>query len=114
MDLTPIEQIRHALTQLDLADLEKRRVGVNRCQRVQRLTRMSINAATVMLPVQGEKQIQVSGTRYAAQAGEMLLLPPGVEVDIQNLPDSHAHRFESVLLVFDEDTLDLFLSLIHI
>ncbi|MEL6522978.1 MAG: AraC family transcriptional regulator [Pseudomonadota bacterium] len=103
-----LSRLQKQLGQINLTDLPKRHVGVNRCQRAQCLTRMTVLEPTVMLPVHGKKKIRVGEESYAAEPGEMLLLPPGIEIDIDNQPDIRVGCFESALLVFDTQTLDLF------
>lgn len=103
-----LARMRAELGALDLADISERGLGVNRCRRPQSLTRMVIAQPTVMVPLLGEKRVQLDAAHYHAAPGEMLVLPPGIEIGVDNLPDVNERSFEAVQIVFDHETLNLF------
>lgn len=103
-----LSYLSESLEHLELRDLRSRSVGVNRCHRSQCLTRMAIGIPTLMIPVIGTKRIVAAQHRIEASPGEFLILPPGVEIDIDNLPDLQQSRFASALLIFDPQTMELF------
>lgn len=106
-----LSRLMEGLDRLDLSELEARRVGVNRCCTAQCLTKMSIRVPTLMLPVAGTKSILSGQQSYKASLGECLVLPSGVDVDVQNLPDRHTRQFACALLIFDAETINLFNTL---
>ena len=103
-----LARLRSSVADIELADASRRGLGVNRCQAAQNMTHMSIKAPSIMLPLNGPQVIEFGGQRFSAQPGEFLILPPGVEVDVKNLPDIKTEHFASALLVFDEDTIGQF------
>ena len=103
-----LARLADGLDALDPGDPGARNVGVNRCHRAQCLTRMPVRQPTLMIPVAGTKRIRTAGQAYAARPGEMLVLPPGIEIDVDNLPDPRQGRFACAVLVFDAATLTAF------
>ena len=89
-------------------DTARRFVGVYHCQARQCLTRMSVAAPTLMMPLIGSKRIVVAEQSYIAAAGEYLVLPPGAGFDVENRPDPQRGRYLGAALVFDSQTVALF------
>ena len=103
-----LARLRTCVGNIELADAGRRGLGVNRCHAAQCLTRMSIRVPSLMLPLNGTKIIETGGQRFSAEPGEFLILPPGIEIDVKNLPDLKTRLFASALLVFDEGTISQF------
>lgn len=87
------------------------RIGVNRCRSVQSLTRMTVTAPTLMLPLEGTKRIIVAEQSYHARPGEILLLPRNAVFDVENTPDARRSAYLGLALVFDAKTLEQFRTL---
>lgn len=104
----PVSQLAAEITRGGLADLAPHRLGVNRCRSKQSLTRMTVNAPTVMLPLVGAKRITVAEQSYKAGPGELLVLPTATVFDVENIPETGTARYLGIALVFDAGTMAQF------
>jgi len=104
-------QLADGLERTSTADLSARRVGVNRCRSMQHLTKMSVSAPTLMVPVIGSKRITVAEQSYHAKPGGYLILPPGAGFNVENIPDPRTARYLGIALIFDAETVALFRTL---
>jgi AraC-like DNA-binding protein len=106
-----ISQLVEELGRASAADLGPRRMGINRCRRVQSLTRMTVPVPTVMLPLVGTKRISVAEQIYQAGPCDYLILPANTIFDVENIPDSRTTKYLGIALVFDAGTLEQFRTL---
>lgn len=110
-DDSAVLRLATEIARADAADLGPRRVGVNRCRSLQRLTRMTVAAPTVMLPLVGAKRVVVAEQVYRAGPGDYLVLPQGTVFDVENIPDGRAAAYLGIALIFDAETLAQFRTL---
>lgn len=107
--VTPaMRQLQRILDNNAESDILASHVGINRCRRIQSLTRMSFGVPTVMLPVLGTKTIIVEEREYACKQGQLLILPGGIHFDVENAPDREAARYLGIAVRFDSETIALF------
>ncbi|MDP1737664.1 MAG: helix-turn-helix domain-containing protein [Caulobacter sp.] len=105
-----VSQLAEEIARVSVADLG-RHVGVNRCRSLQSLTRMTVTAPTLMLPLVGAKRITVAGENHEAGPGEYLVLPRATVFDVENIPDARTERYLGIALVFDALTMERFRTL---
>jgi len=106
-----LSQLAEEFARASAADLGQRRVGVNRCRSLQSLTRMTVTAPTLMIPLVGTKRITVAEQGYRAGRGDCLILPPHTAFDVENIPESGSARYLGIALVFDAAAMDQFRTL---
>lgn len=103
-----VSQLAAEIARSGMADLVPHRLGVNRCRSRQSLTRMTVAAPTIMLPLVGAKRITVAEQSYVAGPGEFLILPRTTVFDVENIPEARTARYLGIALVFDAETMAQF------
>lgn len=106
-----LSQLAEEIGRTSATDTVTRNVGVNRCRSLQSLTRMTITAPTLMIPLVGTKRISVDEQSYSAGRGDCLILPPLTVFDVENIPDAGTARYLGIAMVFDAGVIEQFRTL---
>lgn len=106
-----LSQLAEEIGRTSATDTVTRYVGVNRCRSLQSLTRMTITAPTLMIPLVGTKRISVDEQSYSAGRGDCLILPPLTVFDVENIPDAGTARYLGIAMVFDAVVIEQFRTL---
>lgn len=87
------------------------RAWINRCTARQSLRRVVFERPTVLLAALGRKDVIVDNAAYSSMDGSILLVPAGLELGIENIPNGGAGLFVGTAIGFDSATLSQFRSL---
>jgi len=103
-----MERLEKSMAEAFSSGQTSHRLWINGCRKTQSLTKMDMSVPMLMFPIIGRKKIVVDQSVYDTSPGEILILPKGMRLDIENIPAAGQSRFLGASLVFDQETTDLF------
>lgn len=83
-------------------------VGVFHCHQAQSLHRVPIHHPSMVLVLSGQKRVSLSQQDRVCQQGDVVLLPAGSEVLMENIPCPKRQEYFALCIGFSPDTLERF------
>ena len=109
-----LDQIRsEALAHLDLNPVREPLggLGIFHCRKPQKLREIPILQPFSILVVSGEKRAVINGKEISVLAGELLLLPSGFSLWMENIPDPRTGLFLSLGMGYSTEAQEQFKKL---
>lgn len=85
-------------------------LGVFHCFQHQQIRRVPIQQASMVLVFRGEKRILLSAASHSIATGELVMLPAGSDVSLENLPCPQQHEYLALSVGFSNFTVQGFLD----
>ncbi len=83
-------------------------LSVFRCYKPQKLRHVSFFQPTLLMVVNGQKQVKINDKSLVIDQGDLLLLPPGTTLWIGNFPDRQQAVYLGLSFRFDQQALKHF------
>ena len=89
-------------------DLMQCGLGVQSCFKPQKIAKVAFSKPAALLVVSGSKELDLANRRYVAKAGELLIVPAGVEFWMAKYPDPASGLYQGLGFRFDIETVEEF------
>jgi len=83
-------------------------LSIYKCYKPQQLYQVFFNQPTMLMVVNGHKEVKIHSKSLSIHKGELLLLPPGTTMWIGNFPDNQEKEYLGLGFRFDEEALKHF------
>src|SRR5258708_31420865 len=89
-------------------DLMQCGLGVQRCYKPQKISKVTFSKPAALLVVSGSKEIELASQRFVAKTGELLIVPADTEFWIAKFPDPVSGLYQVLWFRFDIETVQEF------
>jgi len=83
-------------------------LSIYQCYKPQQLHRVSFNQPTMLMVVNGHKEVKINSKSLSINKGDLLLLPSGTTMWIGNFPDNQKKTYLGLGFRFDQEALKHF------
>jgi len=103
-------QLQNALltNSLDRENASLHCLSIYQCYKPQQLHHVSFTLPTMLMVVNGHKEVKINDKSLSIKKGDLLLLPPGTTMWIGNFPDNQKKTYIGLGFRFDQEALKHF------
>ncbi len=83
-------------------------LSIYHCYKPQQLRHVSFNQPTMLMVIDGHKEVKINDRNLSINKGDLLLLPPGTRIWIGNFPDTREKKYLGLGFRFAQEALKHF------